>query len=307
MVGQDDSLRSSASPRRLLPIMLLVLLGLSWGLYFPILRFAARSGLPETGIIMAITFGIAVALLAIAAVRRRLPAFRRDTWRFYLVCALLGYLLPYCFALFAAGRVDAGVLTLIAATSPIITLCLAAAIGAEKVTRRRVLSIALGVASVTILVAPQASFAGGAVLTGLLAGFGVPLNYSIYHVYVSRRWPAGFDSFQVAAGEALTALVIMLPVLLLFRGGAVFTGGWTSAHWAILAMIALTTLTCCLYFEILRLAGPVFVSQANFITVVAGVVWSMALLGERPGPWLWLSLILLIGSLTVLAGGRRRT
>ena len=32
----------------------------------------------------------------------------------------------------------------------------------------------------------------------------------------------------------------------------------------------------------------------------------MTLLGERPSPWLWVSLVLLIGSLVVLAGSRRR-
>jgi len=101
--------------------------------------------------------------------------------------------------------------------------------------------------------------------------------------------------------------VIMLPVLFFSGGMSVFTGGWTSGHWAILAAIAFTTLTCWLYFEIIRLGGPVFVSQANFVTVFAGVIWGMTLLGERPSPWLWASLVLLIGSLAVLAGSRRKT
>ena len=36
-------------------------------------------------------------------------------------------------------------------------------------------------------------------------------------------------------------------------------------------------------------------------------IWGMTLLGERPSPWLWVSLVLLIGSLVVLAGSRRKT
>src|SRR5438309_6018681 len=31
------------------------------------------------------------------------------------------------------------------------------------------------------------------------------LSYSSYHVFVSRHWPVGFDSFQVASGEAVLA------------------------------------------------------------------------------------------------------
>ena len=47
MGGRASPQQSAAS---LLPIALLVVLGLSWGLHFPILKFAARSGLPYSGI-----------------------------------------------------------------------------------------------------------------------------------------------------------------------------------------------------------------------------------------------------------------
>ena len=70
-------------------------------------------------------------------------------------------------------------------------------------------------------------------------------------------------------------------------------------------MVAITTIDCYLYFEIVRLAGPVFVSQANFITVTAGVFWAMLLHGERPSAWLWVSLAFLVASLFLLVIGRR--
>jgi drug/metabolite transporter (DMT)-like permease len=139
----------------------------------------------------------------------------------------------------------------------------------------------------------------------MILAFGVPVSYSGYHVYLSKRWPPGFDSFQVACGEALVALGLMLPLFLVTGGSAILHSGWTAGHWAILAMVAITTIDCYLYFEIVRLAGPVFVSQANFITVIAGVFWAMLLHGERPSPWLWVSLAFLIASLFLLVIGRR--
>src|SRR6185312_3486405 len=170
MTGIPGVALSGAKPR-LLTIALLVLLGSCWGLYYPIFKFAVRSGLPYSGIMMAITGGVALMLLAVAFARGRPPVFRRHTGRFYLVCAMLGYLVPYAFALFATSCLDAAVLTLI-----------------ERMTGRRLISIALGAASVAILVIPEASFAGDTVLVGMLAGFGVPLSYSSYHVFVSRHW-----------------------------------------------------------------------------------------------------------------------
>jgi drug/metabolite transporter (DMT)-like permease len=289
----------------LLPLVLLVILGTSWGLHFPILKFAARSGLPYSGIAAATICGVALALLAISLARGRLPVFRSRTIRFYCVCAFLGYLVPYFLALFATGRIDAGIVTLITSTSPIITLCLAALVGIERVSAIRVLGIGLGLISVLFLIVPQVDRVDSAALTAMILAFGVPVSYSSYHVYLSKRWPPGFDSFQVACGEALVALGLMLPLFLTTGGGATLDSGWTDAHWAILAMVAITTIDCYLYFEIVRLAGPVFVSQANFITVIAGVLWAMLLHGERPSGWLWMSLVFLVASLFLLVIGRR--
>lgn len=289
----------------LLPLVLLVILGLSWGLHFPILKFAARSGLPYGGIAAATICGVALALLAISLARKRLPVFRPRTVRFYLVCAVLGYLVPYFLALFATGRIDADMMTLIGSTSPIITLCLAALTSVERVSEIRVIGIGLGLASVLFLIVPQAGRIDAAALTAIILAFGVPASYSCYHVYLSKRWPAGSDSFQVACGEALVALGLMLPVFLATGGEEILHSGWTAGHWAILAMVAITTIDCYLYFEIVRLAGPVFVSQANFVTVIAGVFWAMILHGERPSAWLWVSLAFLTASLFLLVIGRR--
>jgi drug/metabolite transporter (DMT)-like permease len=75
--------------------------------------------------------------------------------------------------------------------------------------------------------------------------------------------------------------------------------GW--GHIAIAAMIGLSVVEIFLYFEIVRMAGPIFVSQANFVTVVTGVFWGMVIFGERPGEWLWLSVAMLFIALYFVA------
>jgi drug/metabolite transporter (DMT)-like permease len=210
--------------------------------HFPILKFAARSGLPYSGIAAATICGVALALLAISIARGRLPVFQPRTVRFYLVCAFLGYLVPYFLALFATGRIDADMVTLITSTSLIITLCLAAVVGVERVSSIRVLGIGFGLASVLFPVVPQVGRIEAMALTAIILAFGVPASYSSYHVYLAKRWPAGFDSFQVACGEALIALGLMLPVFLATGGDEMLRGGWTTGHWAILAMVVITTI-----------------------------------------------------------------
>jgi drug/metabolite transporter (DMT)-like permease len=287
------------------PLVLLVILGLSWGLHFPLMKFAVKADLSYAGITALALGVVASALTAASLLRGRLPVLRLRYVGFYLLLALLGYLGPYFLGLFASARIDSGMLTIVTATAPVLTLCLAALVRIERVSMTRVVGIGLGILSVLSLVLPQIAAVDATALLGIAIGFGVPLCYSSYHVYLSKRWPLGSDSLQLACGEALAACCVMLPVFLIADGGGIFQQSWSSGHWAILAMAALTTIDCYLYFEIVRLAGPVFVSQANFVTVVAGVAWGMTLHGEKPGAWLWLSVVLLIASLFMLTRPRR--
>lgn len=291
---------SGSTPPSLLPLGLLIILGCSWGMHFPILKFAAESGLPDSGIVGAIISGVALALVLIGWMRGRMPVFGVRQAGFYLVCAILGYVVPYFLALYAAGRVDSGLLTLITSVSPIMTLSLAGLLRVERVTIKRVVGIGFGIASVAVLILPQAEGFGSATLHGMLVALVIPASYSVYHIFVLKRWPGGLDSFQTAAGEALAAVCLLVPFVLLTGGLDIARSGWTAGHTAIAGLILLTTMDCYLYFEIVRLAGPVFVSQANFVTVVAGVLWGMTLHGEQPGHWIWLSAALLLGSLAML-------
>ena len=40
----------------------------------------------------------------------------------------------------------------------------------------------------------------------------VPLAYALYHNYIALAWPKGSDSFQLACGESIYAVTLLLPV-----------------------------------------------------------------------------------------------
>jgi drug/metabolite transporter (DMT)-like permease len=77
-------------------------------------------------------------------------------------------------------------------------------------------------------------------------------------------------------------------------------------HIAMLVMVGFALVEIFLYFEILRIAGPIFTSQTNFVTVISGVFWAMIIFDERPSEWLWLSAALLGIALYFVATGSRR-
>lgn len=69
-------------------------------------------------------------------------------------------------------------------------------------------------------------------------------------------------------------------------------------------MIASWTLDTYLYFEIIRRAGPVFTSQANYIMLVSGVLCGAVFFSEHPAPTFWVSFGFVMAALALLSWQR---
>ncbi len=72
-------------------------------------------------------------------------------------------------------------------------------------------------------------------------------------------------------------------------------------------MVVFAVIEIFLYFEIVRLAGPIFVSQANYVTVVTGVFFGMIIFGEPLSRWIILSAGLLGLALYLMAMQRSKS
>lgn len=285
------------------PLLFLVYLGASWGLYFSLLKIAVNSGISYPGIAALTTGGVGAGMLLIAARRRRWPEFGARHQRFYAIAALTGYLVPFLVELAAIGHMPAGVLTLIVAMSPVATLSLAWVMRSDRIDVARVGGIGLGAVAIFAILLPDAHANAGVGLGWLLLAALVPLSYAFYHNYISLAWPPGSDSFQLACGEAIYATVILF-VLAAFGWQWQDLQGWNSGHTAIVVMASIALIDVYIYFELIRVKGPVYCSHANYFMVASGVFWGMVFFAERPGPWMWLSVILLVLSLYLI--GRRQ-
>ncbi len=288
-------------------LAMLLVLGMMWGLHFSIIKIAADSGLPYPGIAATTTWGIAIVLVIVCACRGKFPTITSRTVGFYLVCAITGYLIPFFVELNVAPNIDAGLLSVVVTSAPIFTVAIALAARTEPVGRRAMLGIATGFAAAVILLLPEAASPGSAKFGWILAAFAVPLTYASYHNFVAKFWPDNTDSWQLATGEALVAFCILTPIYL-YNGDFISPlQDWSRGGWTIAVMIAFSTIEIYLYFELVRRAGAVFVSQANYIMVVAGVFWGMLIFSERPTAWLWLSAAILLAALYMTHSDKKET
>ena len=268
------------SAQSLWVIFLLVILGFGWGLHFSLIKIAAESGLPFSGITALTTIGILIFMLSISAYRRRWPSMRPGAIRFYLVCAALGYIIAFFVELEVSQHINAGELTLIVATTPVWTILITSLWRAKPVSLRQILGLGLGLAAVSVLIIPELSFDSGSTTLWLALAFLVPLTYASYHNVVEASWPEGMDSWQVACGETIAATVLLTPLFLVFGDRVGVFLDWTSGSWTIPVMAFTALWEIYLYFEVVRLSSAVVVSQANYVTIISGLLWGALIFGE---------------------------
>ena len=285
---------------------MLIFLGSSWGLYFSMLKIAVSSGISYVGILTLTTVGVGVGMTAIALLRNRKPEFKPRHIIFYLVCAICGYMLPMVAELVVIAHMPAGLLALIVSITPLSTLLFAWAMKTDVISLPRVAGILLGAFAVFAILLPDAHINQTVAWQWLLIALVVPVSYAIHHNYTARCWPDGSDSYQVACGEAIVASLLLIGFSL-FNWQWQDVQSWNQGHNAILFMAVISLIDIYIYFELIRLKGPIYTSHANYFMVVSGVLWGMVMFAERPSPLMWFSAILLVVSLYLISRGNKRS
>jgi drug/metabolite transporter (DMT)-like permease len=127
-------------------------------------------------------------------------------------------------------------------------------------------------------------------------GIVAPVFYAGSNVYVAVARPPGVDSLALAAAMLLAAAAILAPIAAVSGDLYWPTRPLKAADFALLAHVGAASLGALLYFEIMRLAGAVFLSQVAYIVTLTGLLWGMYLFDERHSAWIWAALA------TILAG-----
>jgi drug/metabolite transporter (DMT)-like permease len=112
---------------------------------------------------------------------------------------------------------------------------------------------------------------------------------------------AGMDPFQAMALASLIGAALALP--LAWGSGQWIdpTAGWGTAESAFLIGAAVNIGTYAAYVWLAAQAGAVFASQMSYIVTGSGLLWASVLLGERPSPFVWLALLLMLAGLFLVS------
>lgn len=283
-----------------LPLAVVALCGVLWGLGQPLGKLATSTGHGHFGLLFWQSALGAAFLGAVLTLRGRWPPLTRATLTFAVVVAVLGTIIPGSTFFLAIAHLPSGVMAVNVATVPLIALPIAVALGQDRFAPGRVLGLLMGLAGVLLIAAPEGALPAGTSPLWLLVALVGPLFYALEGNFVAGFGMAGMDPLGAFFLASLVAAAVLLPV-------AVATGQFIPplrplgiAEWALVASSAVNALAYSAYVWLAATAGAVFAALTSYVVTGAGMVWAMVLLGERHSGWLWLALALMLAGVALV-------
>ncbi|MCB6178396.1 DMT family transporter [Rhodobacter sp. Har01] len=280
----------SGRPGRGALIAILLAVGTGWGSSQATGKMAAETGQGPFGIMFWQLAICTVLLGAISLVRGRGLVLSRPALRFYVVVAVLGTLVPNYTFYASVVHLPAGVMSLVIALVPMISLPLAVLAGIDRFSALRVAGLGLGLAGVGLIAAPGGAALAPEMLRWLPVAMIGPLFYALEATWVAKSGTAGMDAVQAMFGASAVGLVLCVPLVL--GTGQFYLPGppFDRSEIALLVMSVSHAALYATYVWLAATAGAVFAAQSSYVVTVTGVFWAMLLLGERFPPLVWLAM-----------------
>ncbi len=276
-----------------------VAVGVGWGATYLLSKFATSTGHDPLGItLITAVMGAFLTTLAMVLMRKSLP-LGRPALVFYLVCGIVGTALPNTLSYITIKHLPVGIVAILNAIVPMLTLLLSWLVGLEKPQWRRVMGLLLGAGAVMLIAIPQTSLPKPGDAFWVLLALIVALSYASENVIVDKWKPKGCDALCIMTGLSWAAVLLVLPAVIA-TGGWVDLSPWSGVEVSLIAM-GLLHIACYLGLVwVIDKGGAVFAAQIGYIVTLSGVFWGMVILGERHSGWIWAALAMMFVGLALV-------
>jgi drug/metabolite transporter (DMT)-like permease len=241
----------------------------------------------------------AVLLLFAVLTRHRLSLGGRGAE--WLLLGGITFGLPFTLLGWAQLHVTASLAAIFIATAPLYTALVAALWMRERLTRKKLAGLALGLIGVAILTGWSPIGLDATTALALLMLLAVPMFYAVGTVYIRQRFHH-LPPLDVTIFTLLAAGVLLLPLV---------PFSWPAAPpsmAATLAFLALTFLCTSfafvMFFRLIATVGPVSTSTAGYLIPLFGAFWGAVFLNEPITPTMLLAFAIILASVALVTGVR---
>lgn len=291
---------------RIVPLVLLLTIAIVYGLLFQFNKMASDARVPEFAYVFWQSAIAGVILLVVAYATGQGPGWSWAHIRGYLAIGFFGIAFPICLLTNLAGEVEPGVLTTVLALSPPLTYLISVIVRLEKWRWLAVFGVVLGFVGILIIVGPSNALPSPEHAIWYLLALLAPTAFALANVSAALLRPPASSTAAMASGVLLGAAAMMAVVMLA-------TGTWysptdfpDSGDWSIIGAALVNVVAIYLFLDIVRIAGPVFFAQFNYLAVVASIFWAWIIFGSFVDWAVWLALAVMVaGVLLVTLTGPR--
>ncbi|MGO1118496.1 DMT family transporter [Rhodovibrionaceae bacterium A322] len=241
---------------------------------------------------------------------KRLPGDLK-TWGAFLIMGTLNNLIPFSLIVWGQTEIEAGLASILNATTPIFTVILAHFLTAdERLTPGRFLGVLLGFAGVAILLGGPELFLSDDPVDGqardwlfILAHFAVlggACSYGFAGIF-GRRF-RGLDTEVSACSMLVASSSLALPLAFLVETPLSATPDLSAVLAVVITGVAGTAVAYLMYFSLLKRAGATNTLLVTFLIPPGALVLGIFLLDERPGLNAWIGMAVIFAGLLVIDG-----
>jgi len=287
-------------PATLINLGALCFFGFLWGLTIPLSKVSVSTGHHTFGLIfwqLAITTLILGAYLLLT--QRRIPVSRKHLL-YYLIIAFIGTLIPNSFSFMAIRELPAGIMSVVIATVPIMSLAVALLARIEVFQIKRLFGIVCGVSALILLALPDVTMTGPKMLPWIVVALIAPICYGIEGNFVAVKNPPDLSPVVVLFSASLLGSLIIGPVAWFGGYWVSMTTGWDAAEWAIVGSALGHMSAYAGYLWLVQRAGAVFTSQVAYVVTLTGVFASIAFLDEQYGWIMWIAVAMMLIGVTLV-------
>ena len=235
----------------------------------------------------------------------RLPRDRR-TWGRFLVQACLNSVVPFTLIAWAQQTTDAGLATILNATTPIFAFLLTVlVVRHEAVTGRKLFGVAAGLVGICLIIGVEALGGLGRELLAQLAIVAASVCYAGAAIF--GKGFKDLDPMMPAAGSLICGAFVLVPASLLVDQPWRLEPSSASVLALIAVAVVSTALAFVIYFRLVQTLGSVGTTAQSYLRVPIGVAIGMVFLGETLSPTAWIGLgCVVAGVIAMTLPARRR-
>ncbi len=278
-------------------ILILIFLGLCWGLSFTLSKIAMQAGGTPIGLTFWQSLTAGILLLGYVYWRNKQFFVPRELYMPILIISLLSVVVPNIIFYSSAAHLDAGVLSISVSVIPLFTYCIALTLSMDTFKLDRTLGLLLGFLALLILIVPENSLPDRKDIPWVLLSLICALCYALENIYIDRLKLKNFGPIRLVCCISLVSVLLTFPLTIIT--GQFFLPD-TSNPSLLLPVLGLGLIGATAYSVFIFLigrAGSVFASQTGYLVTLCGVIWGILLLKESHSIFVWASLFLIMGGI----------